>query len=281
MLDYAANSVLHWPLDTLRAQFGARCEAESRDSGEVLRDLIGPDAEPEAFWEAVRTNLQAGRVRLLFVADRVPPELRRVVEFLNRQMQPAEVLAVELRQYEGQGLKTLVPIVLGRSEATKDRKGSSSRAAQPKRTWDEATVMAEIAARGDEAILEAARAIVAWIRRRADRIAFNTNPSFGALGAVFEVDGVELSALRVFTDGTMAVYFEYMLGKPVFDALPLRQELLDHLNAVPGIRLPPDAVSKRKTIPLAGLSAEAIAAFLAAMDWFVDTLRAGSSPAGD
>ena len=63
----------------------------------------------EAFWGQVRTNLQAGRVRLLFVADRVPPELRRVVEFLNRQMQPAEVLAIELRQYEGQGLKTLVP----------------------------------------------------------------------------------------------------------------------------------------------------------------------------
>ncbi|MCJ2135802.1 hypothetical protein MKK69_17370 [Methylobacterium sp. J-026] len=104
--------MLHWPLDTLRAVFAVRCEAEGRDPGVVLGDLIGPEADPEAFWEGVRTNLQAGRVRLLFVADRVPPELRRVVEFLNRQMQPAEVLAVELRQYEGQGLKTLVPIVL-------------------------------------------------------------------------------------------------------------------------------------------------------------------------
>jgi hypothetical protein len=41
---------------------------------------------------------------LIFLADKIPPELRKVVEFLNRQMQPAQVLAVELRQYEGDGL---------------------------------------------------------------------------------------------------------------------------------------------------------------------------------
>ncbi|MCJ2011689.1 hypothetical protein, partial [Methylobacterium sp. J-076] len=278
MLDYAANSVLHWPLDTLRAVFGARCEAEGGDPVAVLGDLIGPDSDPEAFWEGVRTNLQAGRVRLLFVADRVPPELRRVVEFLNRQMQPAEVLAVELRQYEGQGLKTLVPIVLGRSEAAKDRKGSPGRAAPFKRTWDEASVMAEIAVHGDASVLASARAIVAWIHRRADRINFNANPPFGALSAVFEKDGVAIPALRLFSDGTMAVYFKYMLAKPVFDDLGLRQALLDRLNAVPGIHLPPDAVTKRKTIPLAPLTPEATAGFLEAMDWFVDTLRAGASP---
>ncbi|WP_243928353.1 hypothetical protein, partial [Methylobacterium sp. J-076] len=76
----------------------------------------------------------------------------------------------------------------------------------------------------------------------------------------------------------MAVYFEYMLAKPVFDDLGLRQALLDRLNAVLGIHLPPDAVTKRKTIPLAPLTPEATAGFLEAMDWFVDTLRAGASP---
>jgi hypothetical protein len=30
-----------------------------------------------------------------FVADRIPPELGKVVEFLNAQMRPAEVLAIE------------------------------------------------------------------------------------------------------------------------------------------------------------------------------------------
>ena len=41
---------------------------------------------------------------MLFVADRIPAELRRIVEFLNEQMDPAEVLALELRPYQGEEL---------------------------------------------------------------------------------------------------------------------------------------------------------------------------------
>ena len=49
----------------------------------------------------MKTNLQAGKIRLIFVADVIPSELRRIVEFLNQQMDPGEVLAVEIRQYAG------------------------------------------------------------------------------------------------------------------------------------------------------------------------------------
>jgi hypothetical protein len=80
------------------------------------------DGDAEAFWQSVKTNLQAGRIRMLFVADRIPPELRRVVEFLNRQMDPAEVLALELRQFQGEGLKTIVPVVYGQTEEAQQKK---------------------------------------------------------------------------------------------------------------------------------------------------------------
>jgi hypothetical protein len=66
---------------------------------------------------------------MLFVADRIPPELRKVVEFMNVQMRPAEVLAVELRQYQGGGLRTLAPIVLGQTQEA----SSKSRAQAPSR----------------------------------------------------------------------------------------------------------------------------------------------------
>jgi hypothetical protein len=69
----------------------------------------------EQFWQKAKTNLQAGRVRMVFVADEIPSELQRIVEFLNGQMDPAEVLAVEIKQYVGRGLQTLVPRVLGQT----------------------------------------------------------------------------------------------------------------------------------------------------------------------
>jgi hypothetical protein len=59
---------------------------------------------------------------MLFVADRIPAELRRIVEFLNEQMDPAEMLALELQQFSGEGLKTIVPTVFGQTEDAQQRK---------------------------------------------------------------------------------------------------------------------------------------------------------------
>lgn len=42
---------------------------------------------------------------MVFVADTIPTELRRIVEFLNEQIDPAEILAVEVRQFVGTGAK--------------------------------------------------------------------------------------------------------------------------------------------------------------------------------
>src|SRR5687767_5852594 len=99
MLDYAANAVVYWPVEFLRSSFEERCRGQGLDAEERLRATFGPTVDSEAFWQTAKTNLQAGRIRLVFVADEIPPELRRIVEFLNQQMDPAEVIAIEIRQY--------------------------------------------------------------------------------------------------------------------------------------------------------------------------------------
>jgi hypothetical protein len=97
----------------------------------AIVELAGQEDSAEAFWARVKTNLQAGRVRMVFVADRIPPELQRIVEFLNEQMDPAEVLAVELRQFLGGGVKTLAPRVLGQTAAAERQKAMGSQASVP------------------------------------------------------------------------------------------------------------------------------------------------------
>lgn len=102
MLDYAANCVVYWPVEGLQADLEATSAAQEKSSAEALSEVLGPEASEAEFWLKVKTNLEAGRIRLLFVADAIPPELRRIIEFLNKQMNPAEVLGVELRQFVGQ-----------------------------------------------------------------------------------------------------------------------------------------------------------------------------------
>ncbi len=94
MLEYAANAVVYWPVEEIQAKFGATCQTKGLNPEEELDVFLGPSGDYEAFWQKTKVNLQAGRIRMLFVADEMPKELKRIVEFLNEQMEPAEVLAV-------------------------------------------------------------------------------------------------------------------------------------------------------------------------------------------
>jgi hypothetical protein len=171
MLDYAANAVLYWPVETIRARFEKTCELQGLDPAVALSAFMRNGSDGDSFWQTVKTNLQAGRVRLVFVADEVPVELRRVVEFLNGQMDPAEVLAVEVKQYTGQGnLKTLVPRLVGQTAAARKRKGDEA----PRREKiDEATFLKEmLQCRGSEEC-GVARQVIDWAKR--ERLTLNFN----------------------------------------------------------------------------------------------------------
>ena len=123
MLDYAAHAPETWKVDELRRTFENAATESGADPEEELTKLLQADDTPDVdgFWEKVATNLDARRIRLLFVADKIPDELTRVVEFLNEQMQNIEVLAVEVKQFRGESMQTLVPRVIGRTAATSGR----------------------------------------------------------------------------------------------------------------------------------------------------------------
>ena len=137
MIDYVANAVAYQDPAVLRAMLETRCRAEDRDVQDVLHEDLGVDEEPRHFWEHVRVNMSVGRMRFIFVADAIPAPLRRIVEFLNEQMSPTEVLALEIRQYveDGGRQNTLVTRVFGWTAAAQRRKGRGpARAAW---TWDD------------------------------------------------------------------------------------------------------------------------------------------------
>ena len=159
LIDYAANAVVYWPVETLRAAFESRLEREGRDADAELAAVLGPDADADAYWDQAAANLKAGRIRLVFVADEIPRELRRVVEFLNEQM-AAEVIAIEVKQYVGpDGLRTLVPRVIGQTAAAETRKGP-----REKRQWDEASFLAELEAKRGPDEARVARELIEWAR---------------------------------------------------------------------------------------------------------------------
>jgi hypothetical protein len=116
MLDYASNCHASLTIQAMQYDLDETCAKAGLVPEVALGELIGPDQSIESFWSKVDSNLRTGKIRMLFVADRIPTELRRIVEFLNRQMTPAEILAIELRQFSNETLRTIVPMVFGQTQ---------------------------------------------------------------------------------------------------------------------------------------------------------------------
>jgi hypothetical protein len=120
MLDYAANATQYWPMEKLRQSAAETAQRNGQDLDTVLLDSfsIEDPEEIEAFWQKVEDNLKEGQIRLVFVSDSIPRELRRIVEFLDNQMERTQVLAVEIKQFIGEGARVIAPRVLGTPKAT-------------------------------------------------------------------------------------------------------------------------------------------------------------------
>jgi hypothetical protein len=124
MLEYAANATAYWTVDHLR-QAAAKSEREEGSSlADLLERLIGSkdEAKIEAYWKLVESNLKVGKVRLVFVADEIPTELKRLVEYLNERLIDVDVLAVEVKQFLGDGVRAVVPRIIGMTQKAIDIK---------------------------------------------------------------------------------------------------------------------------------------------------------------
>lgn len=271
MLDYAANAMAYWSVDSVEAAFEQTCTKAGTNADDALARFLEPDGDPVAFWRQVKTNQQAGKLRLLFVADEIPRELRRIVEFLNAQMDPAEVLAVEIKQYAGGTLKTLVPRVIGQTAEAESRKGVGPRAS---RQWDEPSFFEELSRRVGQEEVQVARALYDWASSRTHRITFGRGAQMGSIFPIVDHQHWHVP-FALWTNGAVELQFQHEAAKPPFSNVEKRKELLRRLNAIPGLSLPEDAYDRRPGVRLVELrAAEVRAAFLEVMAWFLEQVRA-------
>ena len=267
MLDYAANAVAYLPVEKLRAAFEARCAAASLQPAEELGSFLGSEINTDEFWHKVKTNLQAGRIRLVFVADEIPPELRRIVEFLNQQMDPAEVLAVEIRQYVGGNLRSLIPRVFGQTEQAQQKKSGFGSAA-PK--WTEDRFFRELEVRNDSTAVTVARRLLDWAVAHNASLDYGSGTQSGSIFVVFSHKGTSTWPIALWTYGTIEIQFQHILKGPAFGPEERRRELQRRLNGIPGVSIGDEGLNRRPNIRMTLLSdSQSMKVFIDTLDWVV------------
>lgn len=93
VLDLAANGVQGWSASQLRAALTAT-------KGDAVRAVAnwrrGTPLDVDDFLARVDDNLQRGRLRLILATDVIPDEMRRLVGFLDDQLDRTRLYALEL-----------------------------------------------------------------------------------------------------------------------------------------------------------------------------------------
>jgi hypothetical protein len=282
MLDYAANASAYWPVSRMRERFVSHCETNGVDPDEKLRNFIGDDVDPEGFWQMASRNLQERKIRLLFVADVIPTELQRVVEFLNDQMDRTEVLAIEIKQFVGQGRRGLVPRVIGLTTEAQQKKSEGMRA---ERQWDKASVLQEMVEKRGAVIAEVGKKLIDWAELNVSEVKWGKGANDGSFSPYLDL-GTEHDFIpfRVYTYGNAEVLFNRMVLRKhaPFDQDDTRLELLRRLNQIPGVTLPEDGIKRRPSIPLSALVVPtALSSFMQTMEWAIRQVKANRPQQGE
>jgi len=273
MLDYAANAVVYWPVEEMRFQFEKNCESRGVDPRDELVAFLGDDGETDEFWQKAKTNLQAGKIRMLFVADVIPPELKRIVEFLNEQMDPAEILAVEIRQFSGRGMRTLVPRVFGQTQEAEKRKGGAK---TEKRQWDEDSFFKELAKQRNAGEVAVARTLLDWARKNNVRVLWGQGNKTGSFTVIFDDAAGKHHLFAIWTEGGKIEFsFQHFLSKAPFTEDADRFEVLNRFRAIPGVDIPTDAINRRPSVPLSAFEDDAaLKQVLGTFDWVLEKIKA-------
>lgn len=185
-------------------------------------------------------------------------------------MSPAEVLAVEIKQYLGEGRQTLVPRLVGQTAEAQMRKGRPEG-----RHWDEPSFVEEVERVQGREAAEAARAIMEWSRSNLARFTFSKGLTFGVFIPVLDYQGRSYKPFWVNTTKGVEFPFHSMHRMPPFEDEGKRVELVRRLNAIPGVQIPEErAVNSRPSVPLATFAPpEALAALLASLEWILVEIR--------
>ena len=149
---------------------------------------------------------------MVFVADTIPRELARIVEFLNEQMK-ADVRAVELSWFEsGDGVTALTPRIIGETERAQTEK--AARGALPpigRDSWIE-----ERLGRLGLDVTDAAERFVALTDDLGGRA--EVTSSQGSIITVFETPAGILYPLRLSPErkGMVQLCLAYLVSRPAF-----------------------------------------------------------------
>lgn len=237
MLDYAANATKYWRVSEIQQLY----------QGDLKEVFAFDDLQCEAFWENVDNNLHLGKIRLLFAADTIPESLLRIIEFLNNQMQNAEVLGLEVKQFSSDdGRQIFVPRILGRTTQSIEVKKKDSR------EWDYDSFSEQILAIGGQEICTLSQQIIKDFSDLNCQIWYGKGATHSSMMVICHANNKKKMQLFSIYPWIKGIYFEicFMYYKFPYDSKESRIQLKEQFESALSVSIPENKWNGRPNLPL-------------------------------
>lgn len=208
MLEYAANGHHYWSKEDMMQYAMEAARNNSVDLDEAIKQLRAEEfSSPDEFFQRVEDNLREGQVRLVFFMEEAPSELKSVVDFLNKQMERSEVLLVEARQYECQGIRIVNPLLFGFSEqARMIKKTVTVSSSQERRKWDHDSFFQDTKDKLEESGYQAIRRVYEKALSSGGQISWGTGKTAGSFSVSWPSYG-KPSFFTMYSNGNLTINF--------------------------------------------------------------------------
>jgi len=247
MLDYAANGPYYWTREEILTYAEDAAAKRGFTLEEEIRRLKQDETEPiESFFQRVQDNLREGQIRLVFFLEKAPQELKSIVDFLNRQMERSEVLLVEARQYEFEGLRVVNPILFGYTEEARQIKKTVSVTTGRRRRWDQESFFEDAKGKLSDEAVNAIRDVYEKSREAKAELSWGTGKVNGSFSIIWPGLGGK-SLFTISSDGWLTVNFGN-LDDEIDPTLPLF--LKDEIVSEMKVELPDDYIKRYPNIQI-------------------------------
>jgi hypothetical protein len=209
VFEYVANAQYFWSGDDILGHAKATAMADSTSLEQSFGKLQSELADdPDTFFKEVERRLKAGDVRVVFFLEQAPIELKRLVEFLNKQMSSVEVLLVEARQFTTNGIRIVVPTLFGFTEQIRDkRKLASEREGQAVAVdWDGFEANARQKGSSEDQIAGMRKLYEACGRLQAD-LTWGRGTTLGSFSPRWRSIAVKAAPFTVYANGKLELHF--------------------------------------------------------------------------
>lgn len=225
IIEYAANAVELWRKGEIRekaAEFWK--EKYNKDIEDVIRESFGVDLD--SFWQDVEKNLEEGRIRLIIASDEIRPEVRRMIEYLNREMENAEVYGLELRRFgQEPGPQVLVPYLVGETQEIADRKLRKSVG-----KWDEDSFFEDVKRKTPEQVVKAIYELYDFSKKIVEGRGRVTLGKGGKVGTFrVSVEGFKRNIYLVDSEGRLEIWFSVLYSSVTPDKIELVNKFAEQL----------------------------------------------------